>query len=156
MGEKNKGFERTPERQQGHAAHTLSAAGSQRGLGKRAGSLRRLALSGRRARVMASNTHIAELLKAEGEAQNTVTQARKEKTDLLRQATAEADREVQAYRQQLESQYQAMLQQGGVDTQGALVRLNQETDRTIAEMRQKVQQKSQQVASILVNHVKKT
>ena len=81
---------------------------------------------------------------------------RAEKTDLLRQANAEADREVQAYRQQLESQYQAMLQQGGVDTQGALVRLNQETDRTIAEMRQKVQQKSQQVASILVNHVKKT
>merc|ERR1712060_981516 len=89
-------------------------------------------------------------------AQNTVTQARKEKTDLLRQAKAEADREVQAYRQQLEGQYQEMLQQGGVDTQGALMRLNQETDKAISEMKQKVQQKSQQVASILVDHVKRT
>ena len=49
-----------------------------------------------------------------------------------------------------------MLQQGGVDTQGALIRLNQETDKAISEMKQKVQQKSQQVASILVDHVKRT
>lgn len=79
-----------------------------------------------------------------------------EKTDLLRQATAEADREVLAYRQQLEQQYQAMLQQGGADTKGNLVRLEQETGRTIESMKQRVQQKSQQVANILVDHVKRT
>ncbi|WZN64507.1 subunit G of V-type proton ATPase [Chloropicon roscoffensis] len=105
---------------------------------------------------MASNTHIGELLKAEEEAVATVTAARKEKTDLLRQATAEADREVLAYRQQLEQQYQAMLQQGGADTKGNLVRLEQETGRTIESMKQRVQQKSQQVANILVDHVKRT
>ena len=85
-----------------------------------------------------------------------VCMSQTEKTDLLRQATAEADREVLAYRQQLEQQYQAMLQQGGADTKGNLVRLEQETGRTIESMKQRVQQKSQQVANILVDHVKRT
>ena len=66
------------------------------------------------------------------------------------------EQKLERYRQQLETQYQAMLQQGGVDTQGALVKLNQETDKAISEMKQRVQQKSQQVANILVDHVKRT
>ncbi len=104
---------------------------------------------------MASNAHIGELLKAEEQAQQTVQEARQEKTALLRQAKSEADREVQQYRQSLEDGYQRMLAQGSTDTGAALLRLNQETERAIQGMRANVQQKSSQVANILVDHVKR-
>mmetsp|Transcript_13196 Transcript_13196/g.25092 ORF Transcript_13196/g.25092 Transcript_13196/m.25092 type:complete len:106 (-) Transcript_13196:545-862(-) len=103
---------------------------------------------------MASNAHIGELLKAEEEAQNTVQEARKQKTELLRQAKAEADREVNQYKQTLEQEYQQMLAQGSTDTGAALQRLNAETAKSIENMKARVQQKSGQVAQILVNHVK--
>jgi V-type H+-transporting ATPase subunit G len=104
---------------------------------------------------MASNTHISELMRAEEQAQNTVKEARKEKTDLLKQAKVEADREVHQYRASLEEEYQHMLTQGSTDTGAALQKLNSDTERTIQEMKGQVQQKSGQVASILVDHVKR-
>ena len=66
--------------------------------------------------------------------------------DGLVAAGHEADQEVLAYRQQLEQQYQAMLQQGGADT-GEPCEAGAETGRTIESMKQRVQQKSQQVAN---------
>ena len=77
-----------------------------------------------------------------------------EKTELLRQAKAEADREVNQYKQTLEQEYQQMLAQGSTDTGAALQRLNAETAKSIENMKARVQQKSGQVAQILVNHVK--
>lgn len=73
---------------------------------------------------------------------------------MLRQAKAEADREVNQYKQTLEQEYQQMLAQGSTDTGAALQRLNAETAKSIENMKARVQQKSGQVAQILVNHVK--
>ena len=74
---------------------------------------------------------------------------------MLKQAKAEADKEVSQYRASLEDQYQQMLAQGSTDTGAALQRLNAETERAIHDMKAKVQQKSSQVANILVEHVKR-
>ena len=74
---------------------------------------------------------------------------------MLKQAKVEADREVHQYRASLEEEYQHMLTQGSTDTGAALQKLNADTERTIQEMKGRVQQKSGQVANILVDHVKR-
>ena len=58
---------------------------------------------------MDSHDGIQKLLAAEQEAQAIVTAARAEKTSRLRQAKAEADAEIKAYRAQREETYQSLL-----------------------------------------------
>ena len=78
-----------------------------------------------------------------------------EKTDLLRQAKAEADREVAQYRASLESEYQRMLAQGSTDAGTTLERLNSETESTIRGMKSKVDEKKGQVSKLLIDYIKK-
>ena len=65
---------------------------------------------------MDSHDGIQKLLAAEQEAQAIVTAARAEKTSRLRQAKAEADAEIAAYRAQREETYQSLLRSRSGDS----------------------------------------
>jgi V-type H+-transporting ATPase subunit G len=79
---------------------------------------------------MDSRDGIQKLLAAEQEAQAIVTAARAEKTSRLRQAKAEADAEIAAYRAQREEKYQSLLSSRVGDSSARAARL--ETDAAAA------------------------
>ena len=79
---------------------------------------------------MDSRDGIQKLLAAEQEAQAIVTAARAEKTSRLRQAKAEADAEIAAYRAQREEKYQSLLRSRSGDSSARAARL--ETDAAAA------------------------
>ena len=79
---------------------------------------------------MDSRDGIQKLLAAEQEAQPIVTAARAEKTSRLRQAKAEADAEIAAYRAQREEKYQSLLSSRVGDSSARAARL--ETDAAAA------------------------
>ena len=68
-----------------------------------------------------------------------------EKTDLLRLAKTEAEREVTQYRASLEEQYQQVMNQGSADAGAALERLTSDTSKSISEMSSRIGQKKSEV-----------
>ncbi|MEW5316704.1 MAG: hypothetical protein WDW38_008056 [Sanguina aurantia] len=95
---------------------------------------------------------ISKLLAAESEAQRIVTEARKAKADRLRQAKAEAEREIASYRAEREGAYQKKIAESSTGTQATLQRLNNETAIAIQRLQADVKSKKHLVVDMLLNY----
>mmetsp|Transcript_35548 Transcript_35548/g.105068 ORF Transcript_35548/g.105068 Transcript_35548/m.105068 type:complete len:115 (-) Transcript_35548:120-464(-) len=93
---------------------------------------------------------IQKLLAAEQEAQRIVSDARKAKQERMRQAKAEAEREIGAYRAEREGAYQKKVSEGSSGSQATFQRLTQETEANVARITEEVQAKKSEVAQALV------
>mmetsp|Transcript_36954 Transcript_36954/g.82165 ORF Transcript_36954/g.82165 Transcript_36954/m.82165 type:complete len:112 (+) Transcript_36954:110-445(+) len=95
---------------------------------------------------------IQKLLAAETEAQRIVAEARKAKQDRLRQAKAEAEKEIGAYRAEREGAYQKKIAEGSSGSQATFQRLNSETALTVQKIQADVKQKKQQIVDLLLGY----
>mmetsp|Transcript_19633 Transcript_19633/g.35401 ORF Transcript_19633/g.35401 Transcript_19633/m.35401 type:complete len:111 (-) Transcript_19633:197-529(-) len=96
---------------------------------------------------------VQKLLAAEQEANAVVTEAKKAKADRLRQARAEADREITAYRAEREGAYQKKLAESSSGSQVNLQRLTSETNVAIQKINADVYAKKKQVVESLLKFV---
>lgn len=96
---------------------------------------------------------IQKLLAAEQEAQRIVSESRKAKQERLRQAKAEADREIAAYRAEREGAYQKKVSEGASGAQATLQRLTAETNAQIQQIQASVKAKKPQMIELLTNYV---
>ncbi|GAX81554.1 hypothetical protein CEUSTIGMA_g13952.t1 [Chlamydomonas eustigma] len=93
---------------------------------------------------------IQKLLAAEQDAQKIVTEARKGKTDRLRQAKAEAEKEIAAYRAEREGAYQKKIAESSSGSQATFQRLTTETALTVQNIQADVKAKKQQIVDMLM------
>jgi len=96
---------------------------------------------------------IQKLLAAEQEASRIVAEARKAKSDRLRQAKAEAEKEIAAYKAEREGAYQKKLAESSSGAASTTERLKGETDRNILQVQADVKAKKSQVVDMLVGYV---
>ncbi|CAM8958173.1 hypothetical protein QQ045_018222 [Rhodiola kirilowii] len=96
---------------------------------------------------------IQQLLTAEQEAQQIVNSARTEKMARLRQAKEEAQREIAAYRSQIELEFQKKVSQSSGDSGANVKRLEQETDTKINHLKTVAASISSDVVSMLLKQV---
>lgn len=108
-----------------------------------------------RAPVAAMDSHdgIQKLLAAEQEAQAIVTAARAEKTSRLRQAKAEADAEIAAYRAQREEKYQSLLRSRVGDSSARAARLETDAAAAIERVQAQVRAGKKAVTDMLAAKV---
>ncbi|KAL2634572.1 hypothetical protein R1flu_006051 [Riccia fluitans] len=93
------------------------------------------------------------LLAAEQDAQRIVSSARAAKTQRLRQAKEEAEREIAAYRAQRDAEYNSKKQQSSGSVDSNLKRLEEETDVKIEQLKQEASEKSHDVTNYLLKFV---
>ncbi|GIL74372.1 hypothetical protein Vretifemale_4297 [Volvox reticuliferus] len=103
--------------------------------------------------VAAGSDGIQKLLAAEAEAQRIVGEARKAKGDRLRQAKAEAEKEIAAYRAEREGAYQKKIAEGSSGSQATFQRLQSETNLAIQKIQADVKAKKGEVLDMLMNYV---
>lgn len=96
---------------------------------------------------------IQKLLGAEQEASRIVAETRKAKAERLRQAKAEAEKEIAAYRAEREGAYQKKLAESSSGAASTLERLTKETDANISQVHADVAAKKNLVVDLIVNHV---
>ncbi|KAA0044014.1 hypothetical protein IC582_009434 [Cucumis melo] len=96
---------------------------------------------------------IQQLLAAEQEAQHIVNAARNAKLARLKQAKEEADKEIAAYRAQVESDFQRKLAESSGDSGANVKRLEIETDEKIYHLKEESARISQDVVNMLLKHV---
>uniref|UniRef100_A0A7N0VD59 V-type proton ATPase subunit G n=1 Tax=Kalanchoe fedtschenkoi TaxID=63787 RepID=A0A7N0VD59_KALFE len=96
---------------------------------------------------------IQQLLAAEQEAQQIVNTARNEKMARLRQAKEEAQKEIAAYRAQIELDFQKKLAQSSGDSGANVKRLEQETEIKIENLKTEGARVSHDVVSMLLKQV---
>ncbi|KAG6551434.1 hypothetical protein Mapa_007080 [Marchantia paleacea] len=96
---------------------------------------------------------IQMLLAAEQDAQRIVANARSGKTQRLRQAKEEAEREIAAFRAQRDAEFKKKqeLSSGSVDSN--VKRLEEETDAKIERLKEEASSKSHEVTSFLLKFV---
>ena len=102
---------------------------------------------------MDSHDGIQKLLAAEQEAQAIVTAARAEKTSRLRQAKAEADAEIAAYRAQREETYQSLLRSRSGDSSARAAQLESESSAAIERVQTQVRAAKKAVTDMLAAKV---
>ena len=102
---------------------------------------------------MDSHDGIQKLLAAEQEAQAIVTAARAEKTSRLRQAKAEADAEIKAYRAQREETYQSLLRSRVGDSSVRAAQLESESSAAIERVQTQVRAAKKAVTDMLAAKV---
>ncbi|KAF8043447.1 hypothetical protein BT93_A1703 [Corymbia citriodora subsp. variegata] len=106
---------------------------------------------------MAANSRqpngIQLLLAAEQEAQRIVNAAREAKMARLRQAKEEAEKEIVAFRAQMEAEYQRKVAESSGDSGANVKRLEQETEVKIAHLKTEATRISQDVVLMLLKHV---
>jgi V-type H+-transporting ATPase subunit G len=100
-----------------------------------------------------STDGIKKLMEAEQEAQKIVAEARKFKTERLKQAKAEADKEIAAYRAEREGAYQKKLADSSSGSTSTFQRLSQETQMNITNLQNSVRAKKQAVLTSLLGYV---
>ncbi|XP_022934615.1 V-type proton ATPase subunit G-like [Cucurbita maxima] len=96
---------------------------------------------------------IQQLLAAEQEAQHIVNAARNAKLARLKQAKEEAEREIAAYRAQVESEFQRKLTESSGDSGANVKRLEVETDVKIQNLKEESARISHDVVNMLLKHV---
>ncbi|XP_023528336.1 V-type proton ATPase subunit G1-like isoform X1 [Cucurbita pepo subsp. pepo] len=96
---------------------------------------------------------IQQLLAAEQEAQHIVNAARNAKLARLKQAKEEAEREIAAYRAQVESEFQRKLTESSGDSGANVKRLEVETDIKIQNLKEESARISHDVVNMLLKHV---
>lgn len=102
--------------------------------------------------VPASGDGIQKLLAAEQEAQRIIADARKAKQDRLRQAKAEAEKEIAAYRAEREGAYQKKLAEGSSGSAATFQRLSTETALQIRKIQEDVKLKKSTVVDMLLSY----
>mmetsp|Transcript_46460 Transcript_46460/g.88707 ORF Transcript_46460/g.88707 Transcript_46460/m.88707 type:complete len:112 (-) Transcript_46460:355-690(-) len=100
-----------------------------------------------------SQDGIQALLAAEQEAQAIVTAARAEKATKLKQAREEAEREITAYKADLEEKYQGRLSEQSGSSGANVERLSTETNQQIQAVKQQAAANSKAVLSTLLSMV---
>ncbi|KAG2432270.1 hypothetical protein HXX76_009188 [Chlamydomonas incerta] len=103
--------------------------------------------------VAAGSDGIQKLLAAEAEAQRIVGDARKAKADRLRQAKAEAEKEIGAYRAEREGAYQKKISEGSTGSQANFQRLQSETGLAVQKIQADVKAKKSEVLDMLMGYV---
>ncbi|URD99193.1 Vacuolar (H+)-ATPase G subunit [Musa troglodytarum] len=103
---------------------------------------------------------IQQLLAAEQEAQRIVNEARNAKMARLKQAKEEADKEIAAYRAQMEAEFQRKVAQASAshplssgDSGANVKRLELETEEKIQHLKSQAANISQDVVQMLLKHV---
>ncbi|XP_023005872.1 V-type proton ATPase subunit G-like [Cucurbita maxima] len=96
---------------------------------------------------------IQQLLAAEQEAQHIVNAARNAKLARLKQAKEEAEKEIAAYRAQVEAEFQRKLSESSGDSGANVKRLEVETDAKIAHLKEECARISYDVVDMLLKHV---
>eukprot|EP00871_Galdieria_phlegrea_P002491 jgi/Galph1/3242/GphlegSOOS_G1894.1 len=95
------------------------------------------------------------LLKAEEEAASLVEQARKDRETRLKQASAQVEKEVNAYKQEKEREYQQELKKHSGLAEENTKRLQQETEQFCDRLRKQFDSKQKEVVTYLKNIVLK-
>ncbi|GAB4817457.1 hypothetical protein N2152v2_004503 [Parachlorella kessleri] len=103
--------------------------------------------------VPAGQDGIQRLLQAEQEAQAIVARARKAKSDRLKQAKDEADKEIAAYKAERETEFQRKMASDSSSSQENVVRLGEESSRAVKAIQDSIQQKKKEVLKLLLDHV---
>ncbi|KAL1828061.1 hypothetical protein DCAR_0207267 [Daucus carota subsp. sativus] len=93
------------------------------------------------------------LLAAEQEAQSIVNAARNEKLARLKQAKDEAEKEVAAFRAQMELEFQQKVAESSGDSGANVKRLEKETAEKIENLKAEASRISQDVVQMLLKHV---
>ena len=93
------------------------------------------------------------MLAAEQEAQHIVNAARNAKLARLKQAKEEAEKEIAAYRAQVESDFQRKLAESSGDSGANVKRLEIETDEKIYHLKEESARISPDVVNMLLKHV---
>eukprot|EP00884_Botryococcus_braunii_P017243 jgi/Botrbrau1/4201/Bobra.0044s0006.1 len=96
---------------------------------------------------------IQRLLAAETEAQQIVAKARKAKADRLKQAKAEAEKEIKAYKAQREEQYQKRIAEDSTNSGANIKRLEKEAGDAVAAVQANVTKNKQKVLDTLLGFV---
>ncbi|CBI32729.3 hypothetical protein VitviT2T_012097 [Vitis vinifera] len=96
---------------------------------------------------------IQQLLAAEQEAQHIVNAARSAKMARLKQAKEEAEKEIAAYRAQVELEFQKKLAESSGDSGANVKRLEQETQAKIHHLKTEAGRISHDVVHMLLKHV---
>uniref|UniRef100_A0A7N0TL96 V-type proton ATPase subunit G n=1 Tax=Kalanchoe fedtschenkoi TaxID=63787 RepID=A0A7N0TL96_KALFE len=96
---------------------------------------------------------IQQLLAAEQEAQHIVNVARAAKNARLKQAKEEADKEIAAFRAQMEAEFQKKVAQSSGDSGANVKRLEQETAAKIQHLKTEGSRISQDVVDMLLQYV---
>ncbi|KEH21573.1 vacuolar (H+)-ATPase G subunit [Medicago truncatula] len=96
---------------------------------------------------------IQMLLTAEQEAQHIVSNARNLRTQRLKQAKDEAEREAAQYRSHMEEEYQKSLTETTGSSGLNVKRLDQETDTKIGDLKQSGSKVSTEVVDMLLKYV---
>ncbi|XP_028778288.1 V-type proton ATPase subunit G1-like [Neltuma alba] len=96
---------------------------------------------------------IQMLLTAEQEAQHIVSNARSLRTQRLKQAKEEAERESAMYKSQLENEYQKSLSETSGNSGSNVKRLEEETDAKINTLKASASKVSAEIVDMLLNHI---
>ncbi|KAF8489317.1 V-type ATPase [Gautieria morchelliformis] len=96
---------------------------------------------------------IQTLLEAEKEAAKVVQQARQHRVQRLKDARAEANREVEEYKRQKEQEYKAFESKHAGSTQYSQSRVDKETDAKIAAIESAYQGRKEAVVQLLLDRV---
>ncbi|KAF0691145.1 Aste57867_17569 [Aphanomyces stellatus] len=101
---------------------------------------------------MAANQSIKELMAAETKASKIISEARQERGDRLKQAKAEAEAEINAYRRQQDQ----VFQMNSTDLLGDDSSImDKETDQDIQKMKADYQKNKDAVLKLMYDHVTK-
>ena len=96
---------------------------------------------------------IQKLLQAEQAAQGVIQSARQEKSNKIKQAQREAEKEVEAYKAQREDAYKQLMEQGRGDAAGRLSELEAGTKSSIGELEKSVNSRKGAVVDSIVGWV---
>lgn len=98
---------------------------------------------------------IQKLLAAEQAAQSIIQAARTEKSNKIKQAQQEAEKEVAQYKEQRDDAYKKMMEAGKGDAAGRLAKLESDTSSSISSLEAAVNSKKPNVAESIVGWVTK-
>ncbi|KAI4356656.1 hypothetical protein L6164_000661 [Bauhinia variegata] len=96
---------------------------------------------------------IQMLLTAEQEAQQIVSTARNLRTQRLKQAKDEAERDAALYRSDKENEYQTQISENTGSSGSNVKRLEEETETKIQAIKEKASKVSSEVSDMLLNYI---
>ncbi|CAL5221715.1 g3957 [Coccomyxa viridis] len=103
--------------------------------------------------ISAGQDGIQRLLKAEQEAQSIVTAARKAKSDRLKQAKQEAEKEIKAYKAQREEAFQKRMSDDSSTSGANVKRLESESAAAVKGIEKSISSKKKEVVETLLDYV---
>merc|ERR1712146_27917 len=102
---------------------------------------------------MDSGEGISQLLLAERQAAEMVTNAKKPKQEKLNLAKAEAEQEIAQFKAELQAEHDQYKSEHGGGSESRLKAVQEETERTISQLRSQAAQHQAEVVNLLVHYV---